>query len=258
MDDTVIGLLVFLCVFAGGMVGLQFYRLLPAHHLTTETRDVVRLGIGMISILATLVLGLLTASAKATYDNTDRELRDYAADLILLDQTLRQLGAAAAPIRKELLGYTDMAVRTTWPDASQKQTQKAPLEDKNAGDLLAHTTQEILALKTTSEEQHWLRGQALAISARLIHTRWTMLINQEGSISPVLLVIMVAWITVIFASFGLNAPRNATVVAAFFVCSLSIGTSIFLILEMDTPFDGVIMISGAPMKNALAHLQAED
>jgi hypothetical protein len=39
------------------------------------------------------------------------------------------------------------------------------------------------------------------------------------------------------------------------VCSLSIGASIFLILEMDTPFNGIIMVSGEPMTSALDHLR---
>ena len=252
MDSTVVGLLTFLAIFAGGMIGLQMYRLLPDQHLLPETRDIVRLAIGMISVLASLVLGLLTASAKSTFDSTDQKMRSYAADIILIDAELREYGPATDPIRKMLLDYTDRAVRTTWPDTA---TEQQPLEDKNAGMLLDRMALAILLLTPANENQRWLREQALNLAEQMIHTRWAMLVSQEGSISPVLLVIMVVWITVIFGSFGLNAPRNATVVAAFLVCSMSIGTSIFLILEMDTPLSGVIMISGAPMKHALAHLQ---
>ena len=252
MNEIVIGLLVAACVFTGGVGGLLLCTLLPKHHLTTETRDTVRLGIGMISILASLVLGLLTASAKATFDSADQQLRSYAADLILLDETLRDYGTAADPIREMLRHYTAEALHTTWPDTAPAQEQ--PLENKQAGELLDHAMQAILTLTPRNDNERWLRNQALKIAARLIHTRWSLLVGQEGAINPVLLGIMVAWIFVIFASFGLFAPRNATVVAAFFLCSVSIGASIFLILEMDTPFSGVIMISGAPMQSALAHL----
>ena len=62
-------------------------------------------------------------------------------------------------------------------------------------------------------------------------------------------------VAAIFASFGLNAPRNATVVVAFLVCALSIGGAVFLILEMDSPFQGVLRLSKQPMTNALAHMQ---
>jgi hypothetical protein len=251
VPDAAIGMLAFITIFAGGMAGLQLYRLLPEHHLTTETRDVVRLGIGMISILASLVLGLLTASAKSTFDDADRTMRSYTADIILLDGMLRNYGTEADTIRKMVLEYTERARRTTWGD----QSGQGPLEDKNLGKLLYEAAQNILALVPVNDNQRWLRSQALDIASRLIHTRLSLLANQNGSISPVLLVLMVVWITMIFASFGLNAPRNATVVGAFLVCSLSIGASIFLILEMDTPFDGIIMVSGEPMMSALDHLR---
>jgi hypothetical protein len=252
MNEIAISVIAAACVFAGGVGGLLLSPLLPMHHLTTETRDTVRLGMGMISILASLVLGLLTASAKGTFDSADQQLRAYAADLILLDETLRDYGTAADPIRMMLRQYTGEAVHTTWPDEAPAQAQ--PLENKQAGELLDHVMQATLTLSPTIDNERWLRTQALQIAAQLIHTRWSLLVSQEGAINPVLLGIMVAWIFIIFASFGLYAPRNTTVVAAFFLCAMAIGASIFVILEMDTPFNGAIMISGVPMKNALAHL----
>ncbi len=253
MDDIVTGFIVFFCVFAGALAGLLLSPLLPHHHRTDAARDVVRLGIGMISVLASLVLGLLTASAKSRFDNTDQQLRSYAADMIQLDQVLRDYGSDAAPIRALLLRYTDETVRTTWPTDSP--AQRHPLENKASGELLDRATQDILQLAPTDETHRWLREHALSLASELIHTRWAVLVGQEGSISPVLLAIMVAWITIIFASFGLNAPRNATIVVAFLLCSASIGASVFLIEEMDTPFDGVIMLSPGPMQDALAHLR---
>jgi hypothetical protein len=68
------------------------------------------------------------------------------------------------------------------------------------------------------------------------------------------LVVMVFWLAVIFASFGLFAPRNATVIATLFVCALSVSGAIFLILELDSPFSGLLQISDAPLRNAIAHL----
>lgn len=252
MNEITAGLLVAACVFAGSIVGLLLYPLLPKHHQTTETRDAIRLGIGMISILASLVLGLLTASAKGTFDNADQQIRAYSADLILLDHTLRDYGSDADGIRKMLLQYTDYAVRTTWPEDPSFKPE--PLENKQEGELLDQSMHEILALKPITDEQRWLRNHALEIAATLVHTRWSMIVSQQGSVSPILIVIMVAWIFIIFVSFGMNAPRNATVAGAFLLCALAIGASIFLTLEMDTPFAGVIMISSGPMKSALTHL----
>ena len=252
MNEFAIGFIVSGCVFTGAMAGLWLSPLLPHHHRSEATRDAVRLGAGMISILASLVLGLLTASAKARFDNTDQQLRSYAADLIQLDQVLRDYGSAADPIRAQLLRYTDVTVRTTW---SVQDSQLEPLESKSQGEVLERVPEDILHLLADDDGQRWLRGRALDLASELIHTRWSVLVGQEGTFSSVLLGIMVAWITFIFASFGLNAPRNATVVVAFLLCSASIGASVFLIEEMDTPFSGLIMVSPAPMQDALAHLR---
>jgi hypothetical protein len=76
-----------------------------------------------------------------------------------------------------------------------------------------------------------------------------------GSSIPVpFLVVLVFWLCIIFASFGLFAPRNGTVIAAFFVCALSVSGAIFLILELDQSFEGLLQVSGAPLRAALAQL----
>ncbi len=255
MGDAAVGLVVALCVFLGAMAGMQFSRFLPPRHRTKDTRDAIRLAIGMISILAALVLGLLTASAKRTFDDAEHNIAAYATDIVLLDRMLAHFGPPAAPIRKTLLQYTAGSVHRTWPETSS--TEPLPLEDKSAGALLDDMAHQILLLKPLDDDQRWTRSQALEISARMMHTRGTILMNERGTISPILLTVMAAWITVIFAGYGLNAPRNALVVTAFLVCSLSIGAAIFLILDMDGPFQGSIMVSGASLKSALAHLQAQ-
>ena len=68
------------------------------------------------------------------------------------------------------------------------------------------------------------------------------------------LVVFNVWLTALFWSFGLFASRNTTVYAVLLVCALSVAASIFLILEMQTPFEGVMTISSEPMRFALAHL----
>jgi hypothetical protein len=252
MSDFEISLLVSAAVFVSAMSTMLLYPKLPTHHRTNETRDVVRLGIGMISVLTSLVLGLLIASAKGTFDTTDHDMRTYAADFILLDQTLRDYGPEADGVRKMLLTYIDGAVHKLWP--ANAGIQRADFEDPKAASLLDHSMQAILTLKPANEDQAWLRQRALGIAATLIHTRWALVVNQHGTISPIEFSIVVAWIMVIFASFALNAPRNTIVVIAFFFCSLSIGAAIFLIRELDSPFDGMIMIAPGPRQNAVAHL----
>ena len=239
------------CVFTGGIAGLQLHRVLPAAHLTRETQDVVRLGTGMLSVLASLVLGLLISTAKTSYDTTDRAMRAFAADLILLDETLRDYGDTARTPRDLLRDYTRQAREDHWPASSGK---AANIDNRQTGLRLERVRERIRALEPTDAGQTWLRDEALRINSSLLQQRW-LLIEQEGpTVRPLVLGILVSWIFFIFASFGLNAPGHTTVVAAFLVCSLAIGCAVFLILELDQPFAGILRVSSQPMDNVLRHM----
>src|SRR5580658_8497584 len=232
MSVIAISLLVAACIFAGGMAGLYLHRILPPDHQTKETQDVVRLGIGMLSVLASLVLGLLIATAKTSYDVTDHAIRSYAAELALLNETLRDYGGNASVPRDLLRSYTKTLLRDGWPKEAER---PAVLDDDEAEQLLEHVREAIRALKPVDAGQKSLQDQAIDINLNLLRQRWLLIEQQGPSVQRVVLVILVSWVTVIFASFGMNAPRNGTVMAAFLVCSLAIGGAIFLILEMDRP-----------------------
>jgi hypothetical protein len=250
MDSITAGLLVSLCIFAGGIAGLYLHRVVPASHLTRETQEVVRLGIGMISVLSSLVLGLLIATAKGSYDTTDHAVRTYAAELALLNETLRDYGGDAGVPRDLLRQYTERLLSDIWPAHGD-----APnLNDEKAGKLMEHVREQIRALRPVDDGQRWLRDQALTINVELLRERWLLIGEQGPNVSPVVLAILVSWITVIFMSFGLNAPRNATIAIAFLICALTIGASIFLILEMDRPLAGILQISSQPLHEVLGQM----
>ena len=251
MNPTAISLAVAFFVFAGAVIGLVLHRVVPKAHLTKDTQDVVRLGTSMLSVMASLVLGLLIATAKTTYDRTEHDIRSYAAELILLNETLRDYGNDAAVPRALLRKYTAMLLEDSWPLAEARPVQ---VENALTGAMLEHVREAIRALTPIDAGQRWLQDQALQINIGLLRQRW-LLIEQNGpSVQPVVIIILVSWIALIFASFGLNAPRNGTVVVAFLVCSLAIGGSIFLILQMDDPLGGVLRISSGPIVSALGHM----
>lgn len=251
MNAAAVGLLVAACVFAGGLFGLRLHRFLPEAHLTKDTQDAVRLATSMLSVLTSLVLGLLIATAKGYSDTIDREMRGHAAELILLDGALRDYGADAEAARGLLRRYALQTVQDVWrrPGASA-----ADLDDVPAGALLERARQAVRALAPADAGRRWLQDQALQTATSLLRQRWQMIEQAGPSVRPVVLAIVVCWIVAIFAGFGLNAPRNATVAASFFVCALAIGGAVFLILEMDSPLDGVLRIPARPMLDALAHL----
>ncbi len=246
------GLAVTVTVFMGALIGLHSHRLLPVHHLTRETQDVVRLGTGMLSVLASLVLGLLISTAKTSSDTTDRAMRGFSAELILLDETLRDYGDAARAPRAILRRYTERTLEDHWPASPEADTR---MDDRATGLLLERTREAIRALVPIDDGQRWLQGEALTVGTSLLRQRW-LLIEQAGeTVRPLVLAILVSWIFFIFASFGLNAPRHATVLAAFLVSSVAIGCSVFLIMALDRPFEGPLRISSEPMRNVLAHME---
>ena len=252
MNAITISLIVAGCVFAGGVLGLVLHRVVPKPHMTRETQDVIRLGTGMLSVLASLVLGLLIATAKSTYDNAAHDTRTYAAELILLNETLRDYGDTAAEPRALLRQYTAQALQDVWP---REGDAAIVVENHENGIVLERVRETIRALTPVDAGQRWLQEQALQINISLQRQRWLLIEQDNSSIRPMVIGILVSWIALIFASFGLNAPRNATVVIAFLVCSLAIGGSFFLVMEMATPFTGVLKIPSDAMVSALAHMR---
>jgi hypothetical protein len=251
MSDLVASLMVTGCVFAGGVLGLQLHRVLPQHHLTKETLDVVRLGTGMVSVLASLVFGLLIATAKTASDTGDRELRAYAADTVLLDRILRSYGEEAATARALLRRATERTLRDLWPGPHES---FIGIDDASAGTLLEQAQETIVVLAAADPRQNWLRQQALQGIVSLLRQRWLMIEQLGSSIRPAILAVLIMWTVAIFVSFGLNAPRNATVVVSFLIISMAIGGAVFLILEMDSQFQGLLRLSELPLQKALAEM----
>jgi hypothetical protein len=114
--------------------------------------------------------------------------------------------------------------------------------------------QELFAISPQTEKQRWLRSNALEITNTLARSRWTTF-EQIGSRFPwQFLIIVVFWLAIIFASFGLFAPRNASVTVALFIAALGLAGAVFMILEMEQPYQGVVRIPSTSMRIALDQL----
>ena len=102
MSALVVSLIAFGCIFGGMLLGMVLRAVLPDHHLSAESKDALKLGIGMIATLSALVLGLLIASAKGTFDTTSSELRQTGSKIILLDRTMAGYGPETREARDVL------------------------------------------------------------------------------------------------------------------------------------------------------------
>jgi hypothetical protein len=252
MNALAAAAIVFAFVSGGAVLGMLLRGILPAHHLSDESRDVVRLGTGLVATMAALVLGLLVASAKGSYDAQKDGLDEITANLTLLDSTLAQYGPATQEARAILRSTVGAAIARLWPADTSRESTLGEAETTAGGKSFYA---EVLSLTPATETQRTLQAQALAIASDLARARLLLVAQQETArISGVFLVVLVSWLVALFASFGLFAPRNATVLAALLIAAFSVSGAIFLILELDEPFAGVIQISSASIRDAFIHL----
>jgi len=231
------------------MLGMAIHTMLPEHHLSSDSKDVIKLGMGLIATMSALVLALLTNSAKSSYDAQRSELTQAAANIILVDRVLAHYGPETKEARDFLkLSVTGMIGRL-WPDDP---IANAKLGATTAGaELFFDKIQE---LKPQNDVQRSLQAAAIKMSIDIGQAR-LLLFEQSGRSIPMpFLVLLIFWVTIIFLSFGLFAPRNATVIATLFLCALSVSGAIFLIMELDRPFGGMIQISSAPLRNAISNI----
>jgi hypothetical protein len=240
--------IVFACVFGGALLGMCLRAALPDHHLSTDSKDFVKLAVGLVGTMAALVLGLLIASAKSSYDTQGSEHTQMSAKVILLDRTMAHYGPETKEARDLLRRSVVHAIDRMWPKDGSGPAQLEPTAESES------VYDKIQTLSPRNEAQRSLQAQALRISADLQQTRWLLVEQQGGSIPMPFLVLLVFWLTIIFVGFGLIAPPHATVIAILFVCALSVSGAIFLILELDQPFEGLLQISSNHLRKALAHL----
>jgi hypothetical protein len=251
MHPTVIGLLVLTCTFGGAMAGMKLRAALPEHHFSADARDSIKLGIGLVATVTALVLGLLTASAKSTFDALDATVKHTAADLLSLDRALARYGPETAGIRGGLKETMKEKVGLIWSRGSPFSPDLDPAKTAQGAEYLAT---EIRKLAPATEEQRSLQARAVALSESLLDARWIVVSALATSVPIPFLAMLLLWLTITFTTFGVLAPRNRTIVCVLFVCALSVSGAIFLVLEMDSPFDGLITVSPGPMRYALEHM----
>lgn len=245
VEPVEISAIIFFCIFAGALLGMWLANVLPAHHLNNETKDLVKLGVGLIGTMAALLLGLLVASAKSSYDARSSELTQMAANVVLLDRALAHYGSATAEARGTLKVAITRTIDDVWHENGGSGLPARPLG------VVFDKVQE---LNPRSDAQRTIQSQAESIMINFAQERLLLFAQSGSSISTPFLVIVVFWLTVLFVSFGLFAPRNATAIVTLFVAALSVAGALFLILDLDRPFSGLMQISSAPMRSALAVL----
>jgi hypothetical protein len=249
VSSLAVSLIAFAFIFGGALLGMFLRGCMPQNHLSDDSKDSVKLGMGLVATMCALVLGLLIASAKTYYDTQNAELTEMSAKTVLLDRLLAHYGPETNESRALLRSVVERSIERLWQRGGPPGSHLDPVGVSS--EILA---EKLIGLSPKDERQRLIQSQAVALEIALGQTRWLMFEQASTQVPKPLVVILVFWLTFIFIGWGIFAPRNATVAATWFVSALSVSSAIFLILEMYMPYAGLILVSRDPLRAALAHL----
>ena len=248
MNPLQTSLVAFACIFGGTFLGIFVRHKLPDRHLSGDTKDIVRQGTGLIATLASLVLGLLIASANGKYETESGQIKQLTANIVLLDNTLDLYGQDAAPVRALLRREIGMLTDRIWGENRPSFGKARPFEASALGLSLYS---ELLKLTPKTDVQRFLQARANDTLIDIGKTRLLLFTNAGGTIPIPFLIVLVGWLALIFASISLFAESNARTIAILCIFSFAASAAIFLILELSQPFTGLMMISDQPLRDAL-------
>jgi hypothetical protein len=249
MSSVTVAVIVFACTFGSGLGGLYLHGRLPQHHRESDSKDVVKLVMGLVATVAALVLGLLISTAHRSYESQQAEVQQIAVHLFQLDRALERLDAREA--RQLLRSIVKAEIDRAEATGGIQTSIESPLEAQRAAALMF---ERISGLKPADETQRFVQARALQLLGTLGDTRLLLSEQARGAISWPFLVVLVFWLAMLFVGFGLFARRNATLVAALLLGAVSVAGAIFLILEMNRPYTGMMQISIEPIRYVLTRM----
>jgi hypothetical protein len=246
MSSEELGMTAFVVIFGGAVAGVAIGRRMPDHHLSVDTRDAVALSMAVVGTLSALVLGLLISTASSTFSARSDAVAALSVDIIRLDRSLARYGSNAAEARQELKTYAQTKVAELFPTRLSHQTT-----NNDTLRLLERTEDGILALQPANDRERWLKTQSLGFADDIADARW-LLVQKDGTEMPVaFLALLIFWLSILFGSFGIFAPRNTAPLVALFLCSIAVSGAIYMILEMGSPKADLVHLPMRPLANAV-------
>jgi hypothetical protein len=249
VNTIAVSSIVFASIFAAALIGMTIRRALPPDHVGSDVKEVVRLATGLVVTMSALVLGMLVSTSKSSYDARKNEVMEMSVEIVNIDRLLAKYGPETGEIRAELRQLVEAGLDRVWPS---ERSHHSELRPGDHGEILF---EHLSLLAPKNGEQTSAKAEATSMITSLRRTQWLMFLKLEQSAVPLpLLAVLVSWLATVFVSFGLFAPPNATVVVTLALGALAVSSAIFIILEMYTPFSGILRISPAPILEALIQL----
>lgn len=247
MSPLAIGGITFCLVFGAACLGMLLHARLPDGHLSGDSRDAIKLATAIVGTLSALALGLLIASSKRSLDDGNTELRIWSARVVLLDRVMAHYGPETKEMRLALRALLEARIRHTSGAYRGAISADDDLDVEPVQDGLRRLTPE-------NDAQRWLQTRALQLSGEIAEAHWLRPETETEEFPSLFVAFLVIWLALLFGSFGLLAPRNATVVFTLLVSSLSITGALALIIDMDHPYLGLIRVSQTPLVSALGRI----
>lgn len=246
-NSIVVMLVALVAMLTGVAIGTCLRGRLPEQHLSDDATSVIKSGVGLLSTLSALILGLLISTAKVSYDSTATQINQIAADLIVADQLLSQFGDVAAEARKDLRLQAAAMTDGIWGTSGSE--KKRGFSKSAAWTRLSMALQQ---LPNSTDEQRILRKEIADVISRSTQARIRIFTEAGGALPLPFVALLIAWLTVIFASYSLLGSMNATVRVFVFLFALSAAGAMFLISELNSPFSGLLQIPRSQMSGALS------
>lgn len=247
MRNIYLGLMAFVVIFGGALIGMFAARVLPADLLSSATQSTVNISMAVVGTLAALVLGLMTPTASSSFSGRSDKVSAISVDYIRIDRYLRRLGPEAGDARARLRKAVKAKRQELFPAPGEP-----PLSNDETAALLDELQDSILALSPADPLQTHLQSSALALTVELSEARWLLVQQAHSNIPLPFLIVLMFWLALVFASFGLFAPLNSIAAAALFLCAVAVAGCITIILELDSPLSGIIRLSHDPLSRAVA------
>jgi hypothetical protein len=252
-NPLIIGLVVFAIVLAAAFAGWKLRDLLPAEHLTEETKNLISVSTAVVATVSALVLGLLISNANSSFIRLGGEVTSLSAQILRLDQMLSRYGSEVQTARETLRHYTEQKAADLFPD----DPAQVHVGNPSTYELLQRLEDMLLALKPTNPRDQWWLGQALTLAGKIGDTRW-LIAQQIGQGTPkAFIALLVFWLALLFASFGLFAPHNLTSAVILTLSALAVAGAVTMFLELEQGFGRMIRVSPIPMRHAVKLLEAQ-
>ena len=247
MNSILVSSIIFAFVFAAALIGMVVR--VPEEHLGSDAKDVVRLATGLVATMASIILGMLVSSAKSSYDARKNDVAELSAEILTIDRMLARFGPEPMKSAANFVRWWNLV----FTGSGRTRPRVRPISSRRteARSLLTNWRR----LRRRMIDRPPPRARLTSMVVTLKQTQWLLFLKVEQNAVPFpLLAVLVCWLAAIFLSFGLFAAPNSTTVATLAVSALAVSAAIFLILEMYTPFSGVLRISPRPILDALSQM----